>query len=90
MDISVQHNGGDTYTVALSGDEGKSSHDVTVAHEALQRYAPGATAEDLLRESFAFLLEREPPSSILRTFTIETIEHYFPEYPEEIRRRLGA
>jgi hypothetical protein len=45
---------------------------------------------DLVRDSFAFLLEREPPTSILRRFRLDEISRYFPEYPEEIRRRSGG
>jgi hypothetical protein len=48
----------------------------------------GALEAELVRESFAFLLEREPPTSILPTFSLDVIGRYFPEYPTEIRRRL--
>jgi hypothetical protein len=33
-----------------------------------------------VQSSFEFLLEREPPSSILKTFELSVIERYFPEY----------
>ena len=42
-----------------------------------------------MQESFAFLLEREPASSILGQFELTVIGRYFPEYEQEIRRRLG-
>jgi hypothetical protein len=44
---------------------------------------------ELVRASFAFLLEREPPSSILRNFSLEQIGDYFPEYPDSVRRFLA-
>ena len=44
--------------------------------------------EELVRESFHFLLEREPATSILPVFSVSDIARYFPEYPEEIARRL--
>src|SRR5262249_45313814 len=47
-----------------------------------------ADRERLVRESFAFLLEREPPSSILGEFSLDVIPRYFPEYYDELRRRL--
>jgi hypothetical protein len=47
-------------------------------------------AEELVRASFEFLLEREPASSILRKFSLHVISRYFPEYPAEIRARLGG
>lgn len=42
----------------------------------------------LVEESFRFLLEREPKESILGSFELSVIERYFPEYPDEIRRRV--
>ena len=49
----------------------------------------GTDDEARVRESFVFLLEREPPSSIMKSFSLDVISRYFPEYPEEMRRRLG-
>ena len=40
----------------------------------------------LVRRSFEFLLEREPNTSIMREFSLSTIERYFPEYAGEMRR----
>ncbi|HEY3523282.1 MAG TPA: hypothetical protein VGK63_06235, partial [Candidatus Limnocylindrales bacterium] len=57
----------------------------------LARLDPTSTTPDRLVEtSFAFLLEREPPSSILRSFDLSTIERFFPDYPREVIRRLGG
>ena len=90
MDIQVKHQGGDSYEVTLvDGGRERTRHQVTVEPGQLERYGGGAPAEELLRESFAFLLEREPPESILRSFPVEAIEGYFPEYPAEIGKRLG-
>ena len=48
------------------------------------------SAEQLVRKSFEFLLEREPKESILRSFNLTVISRYFPEYEREIRRALAA
>ena len=45
--------------------------------------------ETLVKESFEFLLEREPQTSILAEFPLTTISQYFPEYLDELRRRLS-
>ena len=45
--------------------------------------------ERVVRESFRFLLEREPATSILRQFSLSDISRYFPEYPSELERRLS-
>ena len=49
-----------------------------------------ADVERLVSETFVFLLEREPVSSILSSFDLADVTRYFPEYPTEIRQRLGA
>lgn len=62
-------------------------HEVTLSAADLARLAPGASdPADLVRRSFAFLLEREPPTSILRTFDLPVIGRYFPEYERVIVR----
>ena len=44
--------------------------------------------ERLVRESIAFLLEREPATSILPEFSLEEIGRFFPEYFQELPGRL--
>ncbi len=74
------------YYVGLEAADGTStSHQVTVWPSDVQRYAPDATAEELLEASFAFLLEREPKESILARFELPVIERYFPDYPMAVR-----
>ena len=45
---------------------------------------PGIDSAELVRQSFVFLLEREPAHSILQRFNLEVIERYFPEYRAEL------
>jgi hypothetical protein len=68
-------------------DDGRtvSDHTVTVSSADKERFAPQSTVEDLVTRSFEFLLEHEPPTSILRTFALPEIERYFPDYPTTIR-----
>jgi hypothetical protein len=76
--------------VRVSDEAGASDYDVTIDEPG--RFLPHAGFTDmdrLVRETFAFLLEREPRGSILRRFDLAVVERYFPEYPREIRRRLG-
>lgn len=44
--------------------------------------------ERIVRETFEFLLEREPATSILPEFGLDIIPRYFPDYPEELPDRL--
>jgi len=64
-------------------------HEVTASPADINRYGGEVSAERLIRVSFEFLLEREPKESILRSFALPVIEGYFPEYPIEVRNRLG-
>jgi len=68
-------------------DEGRlvTEHTVTVTKADRERFGPQSTVEDLVTRSFEFLLEREPPTSILRKFALPDIERYFPDYPTAIR-----
>jgi hypothetical protein len=79
---------------AASIDDGRgtSAHDVTVATDDavdLAAAADVADVERLVYETFAFLLEREPKESILRTFDLTVVGRYFPEFEHEIRSRLA-
>ena len=46
--------------------------------------------EELIEKSFEFLLEREPNTSILRSFELSVIGSYFPEYEETIKKTIIA
>jgi hypothetical protein len=66
-----------------------STHHVRVGPDDLARLAPGAADPTaLVKASFEFLLEREPPQSILRLFGLTEIARYFPEYESAIRDRI--
>jgi len=68
---------------------GESIHQVTLDPKDYARLAvPTADPEELIRESFQFLLEREPKESILSHFDLSVISRYFPEYEREIKKRL--
>jgi hypothetical protein len=74
--------------VTVGDDADATIHDVTVDRATLEDLAPEATVDELVVASFAFLLEREPRESIMRRFELPVIGRFFPDYPEEIRRRL--
>lgn len=47
------------------------------------------TAEELLKTSFKFLLERESNTSILSSFELPLINRYFPDYEKTIQEQLS-
>lgn len=67
-----------------------TEHEVLVDRGTLDDLAPGASPEALVAESFRFLLEREPPESILRSFELPMIGRYFGDYADELRRRMAG
>jgi hypothetical protein len=67
----------------------ETRHRVTLQESDYQRLAANkASPEELVQESFRFLLEREPKESILRSFNLTVIGRYFPEYERVIQNRL--
>ena len=65
----------------------KTIHIVTLRDESYEKLTKKKISKkDLLKYSFAFLLDREPNTSILETFELEIITRYFPEYESEIRK----
>ena len=64
---------------------------VRVSEDAWRRLTGGkAPVEELLRASFEFLLDREPPGMILKTFEITIIPRYFPEYERTMQQRFQS
>jgi hypothetical protein len=82
--------GGWRCRVVVGSDPAATEHEVLVDRATLDDLAPGATPEALVAESFRFLLEREPPGSILRRFELPIIGRYFGDYADEIRRRMAG
>ena len=85
--IEIEPEGSDRLLVRVV-DAG-TEHHVSIPPDMAADPALGSDPERLVRESFAFLLEREPAASILGSFSLGVIGRYFPEYWHEIRRRLG-
>ncbi|MBV8527943.1 MAG: hypothetical protein JOZ75_06485 [Candidatus Dormibacteraeota bacterium] len=68
---------------------GAKDFEVTVHEEEAALLAPGVATKRLVEETFHFLLEHEPVTSILPSFDIDVIEGYFPSYRREIGARLA-
>lgn len=78
-----------TFEVTVQG-RSPTTHIVSVAPDYAAKLTAGRVAtEELVKRSFEFLLEREPNTSILRSFDLLVIGRYFPEYERVIRNVLG-
>ena len=87
--IKIYKTGDSTFEVIVEG-RSTTKHQVNVDPSYSERLTEGQVApEKLVEKSFEFLLEREPNTSILRSFDLSVIGEYFPEYEGEIQRELG-
>jgi hypothetical protein len=88
--IRITPAGPHEFGVEVTEGEETTSHRVIVPQSLLDDWGLADTdSEAVVRESFAFLMEREPASSILPEFSLAIIPRYFPEYRDELPERLG-
>lgn len=88
-EVAVTDGGDGAFSVVVRDGAMETHHRVTVPADPSAEGLPAVDPRRLVEESFAFLLDREPASSILADFDLTVIGRYFPEYPAEIARRLG-
>ena len=85
----TQHDETYEFQVTVQESRNATHHQVTLRKADYERLTDGKVSpEELVTESFRFLLEREPKESILRSFDLTVISRYFPGYEREIGRRL--
>ena len=81
IEVSCTPDGDGHRCRVVVADRGSTSHHVVrVSGADLKRWARGRSADELVRDSFDFLLEREPKGSILREFDLSVIKRYFPDF----------
>ena len=89
-DITIASTGPREFQVDVSDGDEETSHRVTVPESLIDELdLPEDDLERVVRESFAFLLERESAASIMSEFSLDQISDYFPEYRDELPRRLS-
>jgi hypothetical protein len=87
--IEVRHLSGDQYEVRVT-DGTATTHKVTLKEaDRIRLGGADISGDELIAESFRFLLEREPNTSILRKFDLPVIGTYFPEYERDILKRVA-
>jgi hypothetical protein len=86
--INVNQIDNTTFEVIVE-DNTITTHKVTVTPSYYKKLTnKSVTLEVLVERSFKFLLQRESNTSILRSFELSEISHYFPEYEETIQGML--
>ena len=85
-DISIIELDSSTYQVTVVA-QSTTMHTVTVQADYARKLTNGRlTNTELLKKSFEFLLQREPNTSILRSFDLSVISRYFPDYERELHQ----
>ena len=80
MNVEVETIGDDDFLVKVSAAT-STEHRVTLTDAYWEQvWNRGLPKKEVIARSFAFLLKREPNSSILRTFGLPVIQRYFGEY----------
>jgi len=81
VDVSCTAEGdGHRCRVEVSDARSTTNHLVRVSRADLAIWGRGRPVEQLVRDSFAFLLQREPKESILAEFDLSVITRYFPGF----------
>lgn len=76
------------FLVRVSGADGATEHEVTLAKGDCERLAGAALSpEALVEKTFEFLLARESNRAIFRQFDLAIVSRYFPEFEAEIKGR---
>jgi len=76
----------DTTFKVIVDEKTTTTHTVTVAPSFYEKLTDNRVKqEELVKQSFQFLLERESNTSILRSFNLSVISQYFPEYEKTIQ-----
>jgi len=83
--IEVKKKNGQEFLVTIEEKSSSSKHTVTLDDSYYQHLTAGKiTKEELIKNSFEFLLEREPKEAILSKFNLRVIKNYFPEFEDAI------
>ena len=80
MNVEVETIGDDDFLVKVSAAI-STEHRVTLTDAYWEQvWNSRLPKKEIISRSFGFLLEREPNSSILRSFDLPVIQRYFSEY----------
>jgi len=86
--ITIEKINETTFNVTVK-QSSETTHQVTINSAYYKKLTGGKVSpEQLLEKSFEFLLQRESNTSILRSFDLPVIGHYFPDYESQIQKML--
>jgi hypothetical protein len=74
------------YEAEVTQQGGRYAYLVSVPDDLVER--TGADPATIVRATLAFLLDREPPTSIMARFDCSVVSGFFPEYEAELASYL--
>lgn len=84
--IEVRKKNEQEFAVIIKEEDSRTEYLVTLDDEYYQNLTDEKISkEELIKNSFEFLLDREPKESILTEFNLRIIKNYFPEYEGKIK-----
>jgi len=87
--INVEKKSQHEFIVTVEEGGTRREYTVNLDDEYYQELTGGKiTKQELIRNSFEFLLEREPKESVLAKFNLRIISQYFPEFEERIKNSV--
>jgi hypothetical protein len=87
-DIVVRPAGDRAFQVEVAMEDERHAYRVSVPSDLAGRL--DADPAEVARATLAFLLDREPPSSILGSFDCSVVPRYFPEYEAKLPAYLAG
>lgn len=79
------------FHVTVQDEQDSSEYSVFMNQAMLDKYTDNPVDPAVLvQQSFEFLLARESKESILSSFSLDVIERYFPEYPNEMKKLCSS
>ncbi|MGH9068061.1 MAG: hypothetical protein ACRD0J_11340 [Acidimicrobiales bacterium] len=90
-DVTITGLGAGRFGVRVVEGTLTTDHEVTVPGSLIDDLGlAGADQGEIVRQTFLFLLEREPATSILRSFSLDQVQGYFGDYYGVLQDRLGT
>ena len=80
--ISIKEISNDEFEVYVKLDI-ETRHIVNFDDKYYARFSERKSKKEILKDSFEFLLERELNTQILKSFNLDVINYYFPEYEKK-------
>lgn len=78
------------FMVTVTDESGPTQHYVIASYEDEHAFGGNSPVEELIAETFRFLLDHESHSMIQEHFALKDVAVKYMEYEYEMKRRLNA